>query len=140
MDIVDRQSVLIKFKNKSIATLNLVGGATLAGRHIHVLLERGEIIGYVEQNKFKVLKSTGDGDNYQEKIIDLNNLYKLDGNKNSITGHYGSDYNIMRDLVNYYRNDKKEKMTSSLEDSIKGHLVCFVAEQSRKENKVIKII
>lgn len=139
MDIVDRQSLMVKFKNKSIATLNVVGGATLAGRHIHILFEKGEIIGYIEQNKFRVIKKLGFGDEFVEEVVDLDNILKLNGTENSITGHYGSDYYIMRDLVKYYQSDKKDVITSSLDDSINGHLLCFAAEKSRKENKNIKI-
>ena len=68
MDIVDRQSVIVKFNDKSTATLNVVGGATLAGRHIHIVFENGEIIGYIEENKFRVIKRAGSGDEFVEEI------------------------------------------------------------------------
>ncbi|MBQ4268536.1 MAG: Gfo/Idh/MocA family oxidoreductase, partial [Clostridia bacterium] len=54
MDIVDRQCVSVEFENGSIGTLNMIGGASKAGRHIHIVCEFGEVVGYIEENKYTV--------------------------------------------------------------------------------------
>lgn len=139
MDIVDRQCVSVKFKNGSVATLNMIGGTILAGRHIHILCEKGEIFGYIEENKFRVVKFAQDFLHVTNKIIDLDEIKKLEGDGNSITGHYGGDYYIMRDLIKYLSGEQTSCSTTVLNDSINSHLVCYAAEKSRKENVVVNI-
>ena len=139
MDIVDRQCVSVKFKNGSIATLNLVGGVVSANRHLHILCEMGEIVGYIEDNKFKVVKFMGDISHQEQKIIDLDEIQKLEGDGNSITGHYGGDYYIMKDLLKFLRGEPTSSSTTVLNDSINSHLVCYAADKARKESSVVNI-
>ena len=141
MDIVDRQSVMLQYKNGSTATLNMVGGTMLAGRHIHILCEDGEILGSIDKNKFTVRKFVGGISQLVERVVDLDEVAKLDGdaNKNSITGHFGGDYYMMRDVVRYFSGESTSPSTTVLSDSINSHLVCYGAEKSRRERCVVEI-
>ena len=141
MDIVDRQSVMVQYKNGSVATLNMVGGTMTAGRRIHILCENGEILGSIGENKFTVRKFVGGIGELQETVVDLNEIAKLDGdeNKNSITGHFGGDYYTMRDVVRYMAGEATSPSTTVLADSINSHLVCYGAEKSRRERCVVDI-
>ena len=150
MDIVDRQCVSIEFENGSIATLNMVGGASKAGRHIHIVCEYGEILGYVEENKltireFDVLDKEGKRTAskcdvwYEEKTIDFSKAFDKGDGDNSVQGHYGGDYYLMHDAVRYFNGDKSSISITALEDSINSHLVCYAAEKSRKERLVMDI-
>ena len=142
MDIVDRQTVSVEFENGSIATLNMVGGATVAGRHIHIVGDRGEIVGYIEDNKFTVTKYFA-----CEKEEDLKKnaiVYDLDkdfsfGDGQSIAGHYGGDYFIMKDLLTLLRGENTSLSTTDINDSVKGHFICYCAEIARKEKRVADI-
>ncbi len=146
MDIVDRQCVSVNFKNGSVGTLNMVGGASKAGRHIHVICEYGEIIGYIEDNeiiyrKFNKnaveSKYTKDEDMYTDERINLNT--DLSSGNNSVTGHYGGDYYIMRDLVRYLNGEKTSVSTTVIDDSINSHLICYAAERSRKNREIVSL-
>lgn len=146
MDIVDRQCVSVKFKNGSVGTLNMVGGASKAGRHIHVICEYGEIIGYIEDNKITYrkfnknamnAKYTKDEDMYTDTVIDAG--VDLSSGNNSVTGHYGGDYYIMRDLVRYLSGESTSVSTTVIDDSVNSHLICYAAEKSRKERCVVNI-
>ena len=141
MDIVDRQSVVLQYKNGSVATLNLVGGTMNAGRRIHILCEKGEILGSIGENTFTVRKFVGGIGERKETVVDLNEIAKLDGdeNKNSITGHFGGDYYTMRDVVRYMAGEATSPSTTVLADSINSHLVCYGAEKSRRERCVINL-
>ena len=141
MDIVDRQSVMVQYKNGSVATLNMVGGTMTAGRRIHILCENGEILGSIGENKFTVRKFVGGIGELQETVVDLNEIAKLDGdeNKNSITGHFGGDYYTMRDATRYMAGEATSPSTTVLADSINSHLVCYGAEKSRRERCVVEI-
>ncbi len=146
MDIVDRQCVSVNFKNGSIGTLNMVGGASKAGRHIHVICEYGEIIGYIEDNEIiyrkfnkKAVESkyTKDEDMYTDVKINLNT--DLSSGNNSVTGHYGGDYHIMRDLVRYLNGEATSVSTTVIDDSVNSHLICYAAEKSRKNREVVSL-
>lgn len=143
MDIVDRQCVSVEYENGSVATLNMVGGATIAGRHIHILGEKGEIVGYIEENKFVVRKffaCESESDlKRNEKTYDLNELYALADENQSVAGHYGGDYFIMKDLLKLLRGEKNSLSTTDINDSVRGHLLCYAAELARKEKRVVSI-
>ena len=146
MDIVDRQCVSVNFANGSIGTLNMVGGASKAGRHIHIVCEYGEIVGYIEDNKVTVRrfnksavnhKYTKDEEYYADEEI-TPDIDLTQGN-NSVTGHYGGDYYIMKDLVRFLNGEPTSVSTTVISDSVNSHLICYAAELSRKEKKIVDL-
>jgi hypothetical protein len=140
MDIVDRQCVSVEFENGSIGTLNMIGGASKAGRHIHIVCEYGEVVGYIEDNKYIVRTFDKKDVWYHDEVFDLNEKNALnDDEDNSVGGHYGGDYFIMKDLVRYLNGEKTSVATTVIDDSVNSHLICYAAEESRKEKKVVEI-
>lgn len=143
MDIVDRQCVSVEYENGSVATLNMVGGATIAGRHIHIIGEMGEIVGYIEENKFIVRKFFACDSESQlkenQEVYDLDKLYVLNAKDQSVTGHYGGDFFIMKDLLKLLRGEENSLSTTDINDSVKGHMLCYAAEIARKEKRVVDI-
>lgn len=137
MDIVDRQCVSVEFANGAVGTLNVVGGASKAGRHIHVVLEYGEIVGYIEEDKFILRRFDRDKVDYTDEVIDFN--AKVSGEDNSVGGHYGGDYYIMKDLVRYLSGEPTSGATTVLADSVNSHLCCYAAEKSRAERRSVEI-
>ncbi|MBR2375210.1 MAG: Gfo/Idh/MocA family oxidoreductase [Clostridia bacterium] len=139
MDIVDRQCVSVEFANGSIGTLNMVGGASKAGRYIHVICEYGEIVGYIEENKITVREFDKKDVWYHESVIDFSEQNDLSKEDNSVGGHYGGDFYIMQDLVRYLNGEKTSVSTTVIEDSVNSHLICYAAEKARKEHVVVDI-
>lgn len=143
MDVVDRQCVSVEYANGSVATLNVVGGATIAGRYIHIIGSMGEILGYIEENKFIVRKFTDCASEEElkknQEVYDLNKVYALESKDQSVSGHYGGDYFIMKDLLKLLRGEENSLSTTDINDSVKGHLLCYAAEIARKEKRVVKI-
>ena len=139
MDIVDRQCVSVEFANGSIGTLNMIGGASRGGRHIHVVCEYGEVVGYVEENKFIVRIFNKKDICYDEQVVDLNGDKALGGGDNSVAGHYGGDYYIMRDLVRFLNGEKTSVSTTIIQDSVNSHLICYAAEKARKEKRIVEL-
>ena len=137
MNIVDRQCVSVNFKNGSIATLNMIGGTSAAGRHIHVICEYGEIVGYVEQNKVIVRIFDKENIGVNEEIVDFSAKVDLTKEDNSMGGHYGGDYYIMRDLVRFLNGEPTSSSTTVISDSISGHMVVYCAEKARKTSTVV---
>ena len=139
MDIVDRQCVSVEFENGSIATLNMIGGTSKAGRHIHVICEYGEIVGYVEESKIILRIFDKDEVAYTEEVIDCSKEYERGDNDNSVAGHYGGDYFLMKDAVRYFNGISESVSVTKIEDSLNGHYVCYAAEISRKERKTLSL-
>jgi len=146
MDIVDRQSVVVNFENGSTGTLNMVAGASKAGRHIHVVCEYGEVIGYLEEGIIKLIRFnkkvnlapiSDDNPCYKEEIIDINKLVQRESN--STHGHNGGDYGIMHDLVRFLNEKEASVSTTVISDSVNSHLICFAAEESRKNHNVVDV-
>lgn len=125
MDIVDRQCVSVEFENGAIATLNMVGGTSKAGRHIHIICEYGEIVGYVEESKITLRVFDREDVKYIEEIIDCSKEYERGDGDNSIAGHYGGDYFLMRDAVRYFNGVSESVSVTKIEDSLNGHYICY---------------
>ena len=137
-DIVDRQSVSVEFENGSIATLTMVGGCSKAGRWIHLVGTEGEIEGFVEEKKFRLIRFHWDDGKYEEseETIDIS---KLIVDKGKYGGHGGGDYALMYDAVRFFAGEGESASITKLDDSINGHLIVYAAEESRKTGKIVEI-
>lgn len=133
-DIVDRQNLIISFENGSLASFNMVGGATLAGRFIHIVGTMGEIEGVLETNTIKVRKYERKYLMGVDETIDVHPI-----NNVKFGGHSGGDYAIMHDLVRYLNGDKGSISITSIEDSVNGHLCVYAAEKSRKTQTFVDV-
>lgn len=139
MDIVDRQCVSVQFANGSIGTLNMVGGASIPDRHIHVICEYGEIVGYIGSNKLTVRVFNKDKIAADETCIDFSAENDLGEEDNAVGGHYGGDYYIMKDLVRFLNGEATSVSTTVIGDSVNSHLICYAAEKSRKEKVIVDL-
>lgn len=145
MDIVDKQSVIVNFANGSTASLNVVGGVTKAGRHIHVICEYGEILGYTEEGKIIYRKFNKEavnekykGDEYMYTDTEIVPMTETMESAVDI-GHYGGDYFLVKDLFKLLRGEGTSVSLTALEDSVNSHLVVYAAEKSRLEKKIVTI-
>lgn len=142
MDVADRQCVSVEFENGSVGTLNVTTGGLKADRHLHVVGELGEIVGYIEENKFVLRKyneSKFKENDYscEETVYDLDLISKLEGANQAASGHYGGDTRMMSDLCDFINGEKTTVSTTVIDDSINSHLVCYAAEEARKNKCVV---
>ncbi|MBQ8426972.1 MAG: Gfo/Idh/MocA family oxidoreductase [Clostridia bacterium] len=146
MDIVDKQTVSVNFENGSVATHMMTGGATKAGRKLHIVCEYGEIEGDLEASRIVYRKFNKDAINY--KYIDDEHMYtdtvintnsEINVENTAEKGHYGGDYYIMKDLVRLLNGEKVSASSTTINDSIDGHYVVYAAEKSRKERRIVSI-
>jgi len=130
-NVVDHQSVVIEFEDGSTATHNMVGGTSKPGRFIHVIGTKGELYGSVDEGILTVLHpDTRPGHEYSEEKIEINTAGE---------GHGGGDMRLMEDFVRVIRGLEPSISTTSLEDSIYGHLIGFRADQAMEESRVVEI-
>lgn len=135
-DLVDRQNVMVSFKNGSTCSFTLVGGTTKADRYIHLVGTIGEIEGKLEEDKF-VIRRYIDG-SFSGSIEEISVKDEIVSNA-KYGGHSGGDFAIMHDLIAYLNGDKSSVSITKLDDSINGHLCIFAAEQSRKTNQLVSV-
>ena len=125
INIVDHQSVLIHFRDGATGTFSMNGGATMPRRIIHVTGTRGEIHGDFERERFHVrlIDPVAPG-GYTERTLDMSDFQQGDA-------HGGGDRSIVLDFVALLRGERTSPGCPTLEDSIVGHRMVFLAEQSR---------
>ena len=125
INIVDHQSVLIHFRDGATGTFSMNGGATMPRRIIHVTGTRGEIHGDFERERFHVrLIAPEAPGGYTERTLDISDFQQGDA-------HGGGDRSIVLDFVALLRGERTSPGCPTLEDSIVGHRMVFLAEQSR---------
>ena len=130
-ELVDRQMSTVMFKNGSMGTLTVVGGASVAGREIHIVGSEGEIKGRCESNKFKCIKYVHNGDLYKTQVEEIDLTEEI-----GTGGHSNGDYCLMYDYVRYLNGDRSSISITSIEDSVNGHKCVYASEKSRKEHTV----
>ena len=137
MDVVDHQSVLVEFEDGSTATLNMIGGCSKPSRSIHLIGTHGEIQGRLEDSAFTIRHiDPRPGSETSEEIVDLKVKGDMTG---SHGGHGGGDGKLVRDFVDYLRGGKPSLGTTSIEDSIAGHLIGFCADRSVREKRIVPV-
>ncbi|WP_062106406.1 Gfo/Idh/MocA family protein [Bacillus niameyensis] len=130
-DVVDHQSVIIEFENGATAAHNLVGGSAKACRTIHIIGTKGEIQGCLEDGYFTIRHpDPRKGHAYKTEKVYINVSNNM---------HGGGDLLLVADFVHVMKGNEPSISTTSLEDSINGHLIIFAADQANEENKVVNI-
>lgn len=137
--LVDRQSMSVEFENGSLATFNLVGGTSKGERYIAISGENGEIKGYFESGIIHLYKCVIDE---QGKYVPTDTL--IDVNSEIVTnnvfgGHGGGDHALMRDVIKFLNGERDNLSITSINDSVKGHLLCYAAEISRKTGNLVDL-
>ena len=135
-DMVDRQVVAIKFKNRSVGSFTLVGGAPNYSRPITVIGTTGDIKGSLETGIIRLRKAISPTEEPIEEVIDINN--ELFSGQN-MSGHNGGDYAIMKSIIEFLNGRRDMVTITKLSDSINGHLCVYAADESRISNKIITI-
>ncbi|WP_246066946.1 Gfo/Idh/MocA family protein [Paenibacillus koleovorans] len=130
-DVVDHQSVLIEFEDGSTATHVMTGGTSRPCRRIHIHGTKGEIEGVTEEGSFIVRHpDPRHGHEYSEEKVVLNVSNDM---------HGGGDLRLVADFVRVLRGEAPSLSTTSLEDSIYGHLIGFNADVALHEKRVVEL-
>lgn len=136
-EVVDHQSVAIEFEDGSTATHNMVGGTARPSRAIHLIGTNGEIQGVFEDSTFCIRHiDTRPGHEYSEELVDLNIVGDMHGAKG---GHGGGDMRLVEDFVHVACGEPPSISSTSLEDSVNGHLMGFCADRAMEERRVVEI-
>lgn len=139
-DVVDHQSLIINFKDGATATHNMVGGTAKPTRKIMLVGTHGEIEGEFDAARFVIRTPAPKPGRsifcFKEEEILLEKSGDYHGMRG---GHGGGDERLVGDFVKIIMGKPPSISTTSLEDSINGHLIGFYAEKSRLKNRVVPI-
>lgn len=135
--VVDHQVVIVEFEDGSTATHNMIGGTARPSRSIHITGTEGEIEGTFEDNEFVIRHKDPRPDHeYSEKKV----IFDIDADMHGAFGeHGGGDTRLVEDFVRVMRGDEISISTTSIEDSVYGHLIGFEADESREKHAVQRI-
>ena len=130
-DVVDHQIVTMQFGSDKIATLTM-SAFNKGGRTTSIMGTKGEL--------------TLDMENQSMKFYDFETRKTIDAYKPETVidhtiagGHGGGDAGIMKDLYEYIANGAPSDSISDISISCMSHLICFAAEEARKNNKVVEM-
>jgi len=125
-DVVDHQTVAIEFAGEVTVGMTMQGHAHENTRTMRYSGTHGEIKGHADKHELIVHDFATD----QQETI---NTEVADG------GHGGGDPRLCQAFVEAVRNEDPSMVLASAEDGLEGHLLCFAAEQARKEHRVVEM-
>lgn len=124
--------MLISFADGATRTFSMNGGVAASGRHIHITGTRGEIQGVFEEQCFTVSRITPEAPGGKTACaIDVSATQQ--GN-----AHGGGDQAIIQDFIAILKGKDPSPCCTTLDDSMTGHRMVFIAEESRIRNGEIQ--
>lgn len=131
-NVVDHQSVNVLFESGATGTHSMIGGASCGKRTICITGTKGMIEGTCEEGKIILSKIDPSPDcEHKDTVFDVN--VKDDS-------HGGGDLELVRDFVSYVTGEKTSVSCTSIQDSLSGHLVVFLADKSRENGGALQKI
>ena len=130
-DQCDHYVTNILFEDGVTASFSMEAFTPWGGRRTRIMGSMGFIEG--DMNKFTIYDfRTGTSKVFESKALDVEN-YKNEG-------HGGGDWRLVADWVQAVSRKDASLLTSTIDASIESHVMCFDAEKSRKENKIVEIV
>ena len=131
-DVCDNQVTLIQFKNGVTVTFNLSAFTNKMSRTLKIMCENGEIRGDDSLNKIEVI-------HFASNQVDHNEIRVITP-RVAVGGHGGGDIGLMKDFLQIMsENSMQSASRSSINQSIKSHIMAYAAEQSRVSGQTIDI-
>lgn len=132
-DIVDHQNVMITFENGSTAVHTLNLGSMRPGRSIWVQGTEGEIEGWVNDDYVMLRKYDRKTSCYLEEKVGIDNEPGI------VDAHFGGDKGLVQEFCNMMLGKEASISRTTIDDSINGHLTCYLADESMQDNVVKRL-
>jgi predicted dehydrogenase len=130
-DQCDHYTANILFEDGITATFNMEAFTPFGGRRTRVMGSMGYIEG--DMHHFRIYDfRTNKTRTFNTRSSDVANYHN--------EGHGGGDWRLVSDWVQAVSQHNPELLTSTIDSSIESHIMCFKAEESRLQNKVVDII
>ncbi len=118
-DVVDHQSVAIRYRNGVTVSFTMSAFSAEVYRYIRVMGTRGEIEGDQKSNLIRCTPFGGETETY-----DINRLAA------DLSGHGGGDNQLLTDFFDETSEDHEEAV-SGIYSAMESHMMAFAAEYSR---------
>ena len=128
-DVVDHQVVNMSFEDGTTASMTMTAFTMHGGRKTRIFGTRGEID--TDSQLIHIHNFLTD----THRTVDTNTVN--DGGIAS--GHGGGDFGVMEAFVSAVSSGDKNAIVSGVDATLNSHLMVFAAEESRRENKVVKM-
>lgn len=122
-DVVDRQVVNLELEDGVVCTFVMTAFTANCCRQLKVLGTLGQIQADMSTNE--VWLHPFGGTARKIPVVEAD------------SGHGGGDYGLMRDFLRVLRDGGES--CSSAKQSLQSHLICFAAERSRVEGRVVEL-
>ena len=126
-DVCDHQTVVLTFDGGLEAVFDLQSLTADNTRTVRILFDHGELNGIVRKGELIVSRFTGEVDRVDEEVIPL----PLGGDP-----HGGGDLAMLQTLREHLVDGRHEGLMTSLHQSVAGHVLAFLAEESRLRDNV----
>ena len=127
-EVVDRQTVNMLFEDGVTVTFSM-NAFNSGGRHIHIFGTKGELWGSMDNREEPI--------RVREHATKEVTEYHVGGKEGLVDDHCGGDHGIVEALHAYMCGTYDGYAASDIRVSVDNHHLCFAAEQSRLENRVI---
>jgi predicted dehydrogenase len=128
-DVVDHQVVNMSFEDGTTASMTMTAFTMHGGRKTRIFGTRGEID--TDSQLIHIHNFLTD----THRTVDTNTVN--DGGIAS--GHGGGDFGVMEAFVSAVSSGDRNAIVSGVDATLNSHLMVFAAEESRRENKVVKM-
>jgi len=129
-DQPDHYITSMRFADNVTVSFSMEAFTSYHGRRTRIMGSMGDMVGDMQElvvtdfrngKKVKLVPKAEDVENY----------------KNS--GHGGGDWLLARDFVQAVAQQNPALLTSTIDNSIESHIMGFMAEESRKRNKIMQV-
>ena len=122
-DVVDRQVVNLELEDGVVCSFVMSAFTANSTRQLKILGTKGHI--QADMSKREIWLWPFGGSAYQVPM------------EETTSGHGGGDYGLMRDFLHVLREGGESR--SSARQSLQSHLICFAAEKSRLEGRIVEL-
>jgi predicted dehydrogenase len=129
-DQPDHYITNIRFADNVTASFSMEAFTSYGGRRTRIMGAMGDMVGDMNE-----LVITDFRTGKQNKLVPI--AEDVEGYKNN--GHGGGDWLLAHDFVQAVGQQNPKLLTSTIDESIESHIMGFMAEESRKNNKVMDI-
>jgi predicted dehydrogenase len=124
----------MQFQGGITASFSMEAFTSYEGRRTRIMGTMGDIVGDMETftvNDFRTGKAT---------VYDKDKMTSTQVGSYNNAGHGGGDWRLVRDWVQAVSQQNPGLLTSTIDASVESHIMGFMAEKSRKTEKIEKIV
>ena len=126
-DVPDHQVVSMEFEDGITASFNMEAHTSYNGRRTRIMGSEGDLVGDEETLTYTNFSTKS------SKTLKTSEYAQVN------SGHGGGDYGIAKDFLQAVAHQDPTILTSTIDMSMESHLMCFKAEESRHQGRIVNV-